>query len=574
MQTAPMCPLLRADCRNDLSRVYLTMRLLSLLAALAVLIGSSAGLRHVSAAENSGRQPSGAAAAGKRISLTRRVEPSFRVEPVVHRFRGRRGEVIPFSFEIASTGKVMNVDIRAVSLRQEETGIILHDENSRPMGGVRFTSPKTFQLRPGEKFQIEGEVTVPLNKTNYVSFGILVRDGGQISDGSKEPLESGKTRAAIRFVTQYVLRVDIETGAQDVGDMNRLHFDRGELISREGLPYVRAYLNNPTDDALECDVRAQLTGGDASAWSPVRLNMPSRSELKDDSRYLVRIMPRSRLRLEGPVDGVIPRGDYELNLRLSNGRRAMVQAAFPARVNSNSFRGLSALVATLDEGVTIEPSQIELGRVADADRMTTLQFSNRGQEPKSVRLIAKDQSGEPLDGVMLSSKTFVLKPGRSKTVRAMLRGRAEAAHEWGTLEVSCEESESTKQLPLALIHEQRPEIKLTAGEMQWAQLPTGNAFTMKIQNDGEGYAPLFAQLNLAAEQGHPIKMSDGFGAWLTPGQSRELQFMVPESLQPGPYQIKLDVRSANETVVAERTLMLEITPEMLGVAAEQVATRP
>ncbi|WP_236621275.1 hypothetical protein [Rhodopirellula sallentina] len=550
------------------------MRLLSLSAALAVLIGSSAELRRVSAAENSGRQPSGAAPAGKRISLTRRVEPSFRVEPVVHRFRGRRGEVIPFSFEIASTGKVMNVDIRAVSLRQEETGIILHDENSRPMGGVRFTSPKKFQLRPGEKFQIEGEVTVPLNKTNYVSFGILVRDGGQISDGSKEPLEAGKTRAAIRFVTQYVLRVDIETGAQDVGDMNRLHFDRGELISREGLPYVRAYLNNPTDDALECDVRAQLTGSDASAWSPVRLNMPSRSELKDDSRYLVRIMPRSRLRLEGPVDGVIPRGDYELNLRLSNGRRAMVQAAFPTRVNSNSFRGLSALVATLDEGVTVEPSQIELGRVADADRMTTLLFSNRGQEPKSVRLIAKDQAGEPLDGVMLSSKSFVLKPGRSKTVRAMLRGRSEAAHEWGTLEVACEESESTKQLPLALIHEQRPEIQLTAEEMQWAQLPTGNAFTMKIQNEGEGYAPLFAQLNLAAQQGHPIKMSDGFGAWLTPGESRELQFMVPASLQPGAYQIKLDVRSANETVVAQRTLMLEITPEMLGVAAEQVATRP
>ncbi|WP_236624784.1 hypothetical protein [Rhodopirellula sp. SWK7] len=517
---------------------------------------------------------SGAASAGKRISLTRSVEPSFRVEPVVHRFRARRGEVIPFSFEIASTGKIMNVDISAVNLRQEETGIILHDENSKPMGGVRFTSPKQFQLRPGEKFQIEGEVTVPLNKTNYVSFGILVRDGGQISDNPNEPLETGKTRAAIRFVTQYVLRVDIETGAQDVGDMNRLHFDRGELIAKDGLPYINAYLTNPTDDALECDVRAQLNANDSATTAPIRLNMPSRSELKDDSRYLVRIMPHSRLRLEGPVKGVIPEGDYDLNVRLSNGRRSMVQADFPTRVDSNSFRGLSALVATLGDGLSIEPAQVELGRVSDANRMTTLQFLNRGNEPKSVRLIAKDHAGVALDGIMLTSKSFVLKPGRSKTVRAMLRGQNDANHQWGTLEVVCDEENASKQLPLALIHAQRPEIQLFTEEMQWAQLPTGNAFTMKVQNRGDGYAPLFADLKLAATKGHPVKLSDGFGAWLAPGQTRELQFVVPETTQPGPYQITLDVRSANDLIVAERTLMLELTPEMLGQASEQVAARP
>ncbi|MEM6364522.1 MAG: hypothetical protein AAF745_08850, partial [Planctomycetota bacterium] len=119
--------------------------------------------------------------AQQRISLTRSVEPSFRIEPVVQRYRGRRGERIPFKFELQSTGKAMQINIRAVALRQEETGIILHDHVSAPASGVEFTSPTEFDLAAGGKFEITGDVTVPLVKSNIMSFGILVRDEGQLS---------------------------------------------------------------------------------------------------------------------------------------------------------------------------------------------------------------------------------------------------------------------------------------------------------------------------------------------------------------------------------------------------------
>jgi hypothetical protein len=545
------------------------------LTSLLVVVILALGIEAIAVGADQAAQ-SGAEESGKRVSLTRNVEPSFRAEPVVHRFQGRRGEVIPFKFELASTGKVMNVDVRPVNLRQEETGIILHDETSELNVGVEFDSPTQFQLRPGEKFSIEGKVTVPLTKSNYVSFGILVRDSGQISGGEGENLEPGQTRAAIRFVTQYVLRVDIETGAQDVGDMKQLTLENGELIARDGLPFVRVFLNNPTADALECDVRAEVHPNGSAGLTPVRLNMPSRSELTGDDRYLVRIMPRSRLRLEGPVDEVVPNGHCDLNVRLSNGRRMMAQAVFPTEVLASSFRGLAARVATSSSGLSIEPAQIEMGRAADTNRMETLQFVNRGGEPTTVQLLARDHEGNLIDDVMLSSKKFTLEPGRSKSVRAMLRGRTEMSYQWGRIDVVSGEADTIESVPLALslIHGQRPELNFAADELQWAQLPDGTAFTMKVTNQGAGYAPLFAELKLAAPTGHPAKLSDGFGQWLAPGQVRELQFRIPDSTQPGPYQITLDVRSAEEHVIAQRTLMLELTAEMLARAAEQVATRP
>lgn len=498
---------------------------------------------------------------GRRISLTRSVEPSFRVEPVVQRLVGRRGETLPFSFELASTGKVMNLDIRPVNLRQEESGIILHDDQSETAKGIVFSSPTKFQLQPGEIFKIQGEVTIPLTKTNYISFGLLVKDSGQLTKGNKNDPSNGSTRAAIRFVTQYVLRVDIETGAQDIGDMDELQFDAAELIEKNGLPYVRAYLNNPTQYALESQVRATIAGSDDRETAPVRLHMASRGELPDDTKYLVRIMPQSRLRLEAPIQGAVPSGDYQLNLKLSNGRRTMVQRSFPTTIDASKFRGLRTKMLTLPEGISIEPTQLELGRVAGTDRMTTVELTNEGAQPKTIQLVPRDHTGLPISDVLLSSKKFTLKPGRSRTIRAMLKGRPTQPYQWGSIAVLAGEHESA--LELSVIHETRPELNLVHDELQWANLISGNAFVMKIDNQGQGYEPLFGELKLAAKSGHPMELTDGFGRWLAPGKSRELQFYVPESVQPGSYQLILKVTTRDGTVLVERTLVLELTAEML-----------
>jgi len=73
----------------------------------------------------------------------------------------------------------MNLKVAPVNLRQEETGVILHDESGKPSDAVKLSTPEEFRLKPGEATKIRGTVTVPIAKTNYLSFGILVQDRGQ-----------------------------------------------------------------------------------------------------------------------------------------------------------------------------------------------------------------------------------------------------------------------------------------------------------------------------------------------------------------------------------------------------------
>lgn len=508
--------------------------------------------------------------AQERVSLTRSVQPSFRIEPVVQRFRARRGEILPFRFEIQSTGKSMTLDVKAVALRQEDTGVIMHDHHSLPASGVTFTSPTRFDLAAGETLAVTGNVTVPLTKTNFLSFGILVRDSGQLSDEATTPDDNdqtNQTQASVRFVTQYVLRVDVETGSQDTGEMSSLHFESASLIANAGMPWMRAYLVNPTNYALECQVRGRLNDASGRESDEAKLFMPCRAALLDDEKFLVRIMPNSRLRLESPLDGIVQNGDYELSLRVSNGRRVMVHSTFRGHVESSQFGAMATKVASIRNGVSLQPAQLELGRIKDTPRMSTLVLENRTDANQTLSLTPRNHEGQPLRYVLLSSDEFTLRPGRTKTVRAVLRGRASLPWDWGFVTVDCRSETGeidTYQLPLSLIHQERPETKVTAGELQWAQLDRGNAFTMMVTNSGNGFTPVDGELQLAAQQGHPFKLADGFGRWLPPGETAELKFMVPPSIQPGPHQINLRVRARGEEIIAEKTLVIELTDEMLG----------
>ena len=248
----------------------------------------------------------------------------------------------------------------------------------------------------------------------------------------------------------------------------------------------------------------------------------------------------------------------------------MVQRSFPTVVDSAKFRGLRTNMLTLPGGISIHPPQIELGRIGGTGRMTTVEFTNDGTQPQTIQLAPQDNSGSPISDIMLSSKKFTLKPGRTRTIRAMLRGRPTQPYQWGKIAVRSGERESA--LELSLVHEARPELNFVHDELQWANLLTGNAFVMKVENRGDGYEPLLGELKLAAKTGHAMELTDGYGRWLAPGKSRELQFYVPQSVQPGPHQLILKVTSRDGTVIVERTLVLELTAEMLG--SNRVASRP
>tara|TARA_R110002049_G_scaffold285698_4_gene467084 strand:+ start:249287 stop:250966 length:1680 start_codon:yes stop_codon:yes gene_type:complete len=540
---------------------------------LSALIFVTSGLIFASVADaESEKSPSGPAAAGKRVTLTRSVEPSFHIEPIVQRFEAKRGAVIPFQFLIKSTGKSMDVSVAAVSLRQQETGLVMHDGEGAPSDAVRFTSPIEFALAPGESHVIEGTVTVPLAKTNFLSYGVLVRDNGMVSGEEIDKSDPSKTSATVRFVTQYVLRIDIETGVKDLSELNHLVFEDGGIYRDKGLPIARTYLTNPTDYAFEFGVRGEIDSENGSKPKPFHFSMPSRSTLKTDEKYLVRLMPRSRIRLESPVDSLLFPGKQQMHVSVTNGRRSVVEKSFPLHVRGGDFPALETQLAYLSDHLSVQPAQIQVGQAAGSNRSCNLRFVNTSDQPQSVAMQVRDLSGEPLDGIRLSSDSFEVKPGRSKTIRATIRAqRGDHRVRFGQIHLSVEGESVADALPLAVINGERPEPRVELGDLQSLQQSGVTSFRLPVTNQGDGFVPVHADLQVADTQGRAYELADGYGRWLKPGETRELAFIPDTVLEAGDYQLTLTFKTTEDQPPVTRTLVITLDPNA-PEAGERVET--
>lgn len=505
------------------------------------------------------------AAGEKRVTLTQTVEPSFHIEPIVHRFEGRRGEVIPFQFLIKSTGKSMDVTVMPVKLRQETSGIILHDTESEPADEITFTSKTEFQLTAGESFLIEGYVTIPLAKSNFLSFGVLVRDNGQLSADTKASSDPTATSAAIRFVTQYVLRIDIETGEKDLSEMNRLEFELGRIRTVDGLPVAETYLVNPTDFAFECNVRGEIKTAAKSRSKPFRMGLPSRVNLLGEDKYLVRIMPNSRVRVGADIEDMLFPGKQTLRLSISNGRRSLSEKDFSINISGGSFPALESKLAYISDSLSVTPAQIRMGQIASANRTSTLKFMNSSDASQTVKLAMVSLDGQPLEGVRLTSSDFELRAGRSKSVRAtILRDGGSDQPVYGRIRVSVfqeDEIRSEQTLPLALLYATPPAPQIEFAELESIENAGLTSFRLSVTNQGEGFVPVHAELQIADTRGHVINLSDGYGRWLDPGESRELRFTPEQTLAAGDYQLTLKCQTTADQPSTTKTLVITLNPD-------------
>ncbi len=494
------------------------------------------------------------------ITLTRSVEPSFHIEPIVHRFQGSRGTVIPFEFEIASLGKAMDVEVVPVDLRQEESGIVLHQEGHVTARELRILSAAEFQLAPGESQIIRGEVTVPLAKTNFLSYGVLVKDRGQLGEKSDTSSDGTQTTAAIRFVTQYVLRVDIETGVQDISEMNKLILEGGHVNSVNGMPVVQTYLTNPTDFSLECYVRGAIESSTSSRPKPFNLNMPCRRELTGDDKFLVRVMPNSRIRLEANVDSSMFPGEQSLKLTMTNGRRSILESTFPMSVQTGDYPALDVKMAFLDAGVSIEPAQIEVGHIAGTSRTSNLKFSNNSDETHSIRLDPKAFDGSSLEGLKLSDTEFEVKPGRTKTIRVTLDpARGVDVSKFGYVRVfEANSVDPIHALPIAMMFALPNSPKVEIDELQRLENDGYNTFQLQVTNHSDSFVPINALLSVDDGKGRYASMTDGYGRWLAPGEARILQFDPKMRLGTGEQQVSLVVETYPDMEPTKRTVVIKI----------------
>jgi hypothetical protein len=515
-------------------------------------------------------------ASSQPITLTRSVEPSFHIEPIVHRFHGNRGAVIPFEFEIASLGKAMDVEVVPIDLRQEESGVVLHREGQVTARELRIHSATTFKLAPGESQIIRGEVTVPLAKTNFLSYGILVKDRGQSGDKADTSNDGSQTTASIRFVTQYVLRVDIETGIQDIGEMNKLVLEEGRVESINGMPVVQTYLTNPTGFSLECYVRGTIESPTSSKLKPFNLNMPCRRDMTGDEKHLIRVMPNSRIRLEANVDSSMFPGDQVLKLKMTNGRRAISENDFPLKVKSGDFPALDVKMGFLDTGVSVQPAQVEVGHITGTSRSVNLKFSNNSDKAQSLQLVPVTFDGSPLAGIKLSSTAFEVKPGRDKTIRVVLdaaRGKTES--QFGYIKVLGNASPTPlHSLPVAMMFVAPNAPNVEVAELQRLEKDGYNTFQLQVTNRGSAFVPVNATVSIDDGKGRSALMADGYGRWLAPGETRMLRFDPKMKLGAGEQQVSLVVDTYPDADSIKRTLVIKIDETAESILTTSVAKQP
>lgn len=281
----------------------------------------------------------------------------------------------------------MEVELKVVELRQEENGTILHHENGKPAAGVTFSSPVQFMLAAGDARKITGEVTVPAIKSNFHSFGILVRDKGQAPTFTSPDKANATVQAGVHFVTQYILRCDIELGNSSENDMGKVELQDGGFRVRNGLPAARVWVNNPTANAFEFFVRGALQSENSAGRPEVlQLGMASRASLAEPDKYLIRIMPNSRLLLEAPFSASLVPGPVALSFAVHNGRREVVRQEFPAQIAVEDFPALDVAAVRLNDAVVISPGQILLSRVKGGQRSVSLRLTNSSDVAQEVQL--------------------------------------------------------------------------------------------------------------------------------------------------------------------------------------------
>lgn len=504
------------------------------------------------------------AQAGKPTTSSMETKAAFRIEPIVQRFKAKRGEVIPFSFEVTASKSEMEIEIAPTSMRQEETGLILPSGGAAAEDGLRLLSPREFKLKPGESHKIKGEVHVPLAKSNFLSFGILVKDRGQLDAHRNDLARPGETKAAIRFVTQYLLRIDIDTGVKDFTDLQQVTLEQCEIRAENGQPVAQVYLNNPTNFAFECLVQGAIESSQTRHPQPFYLGLPCRKELAIDQRTLVRVLPHSRVRLEAGIDSMLFPGHQQLKVKVSSGSHPFKEQSFDFDVDRGQFGGLETKLAFVGNQLSVEPAQIELSMVGRSPRTRMMVFHNNSDTIQSVSLSTQTLRGEPMSGLKLSSDAFEIKPGRAKSIRLIIENNQTGMSSYGQLLVRLSDSrggpELTEALPLALLYSEPAVPKVEVGDLLTIASEGQTRFELAVTNQSERYAPVHAHLNVISRKGRSFSLDDGFGRWLAPGETRVLRFIPVKPLEADDYQMSIEVETVKGAEPLRKTKIITIAP--------------
>lgn len=494
------------------------------------------------------------------------VKPAFSVEPVVQRLEGRRGQLLPFQFDLTSLSRTTTIEIRPVAMAQDLSGAIRPDTDSPPPTEITLTSPTRLELTEDTKTQIIGNIRIPSTNSPFHTFGILVTDYGRKLDANSPEAPASESRMLIEFVTRYLLRIDIDVTGVRPTDAGKLILEAGELREFDGYPQARIDVVNPTESPQEFEIECRLLSPlDANPSKSFPLGMPVRNAMPAPERHQARILPGARVRMQEFIPVTVFPGPYELEATLVSSRRKWNTVRFPVLVEDGSFPAQSALVAQVAPGVSASPAQIELSTLGGGARFLAVTINNTSAEPADFTLAARDLNGQPVDWFAVRPETFSLQPGGSRKVLVTLgSNRPTDADRQGALAVESRTasgaSSGTADLTTALLVTPPPQPNVQLGDLAWHVDGNLPAIIVPVTNAGSRHVALAGRMTLTEiETGMRHEFTGGYGRWLLPGASDAVKFRMTQKVPSGRYELKILIKTGEEHPTLELKTLVELS---------------
>jgi hypothetical protein len=327
----------------------------------------------------------------------------------------------------------------------------------------------------------------------------------------------------------------------------------------EGRPKLQAIISNPADTTFEFELRARVRASASDRSNkPLRLSMPIRSTVEDESRYVGRILPKSKIRMEELLPDAIASGNYEADLEIVCDSRVVSKKTLPMPVNAADFPAQEVLIAQVGEDLQVSPAQIELSQIRGGNRRLTMLLKNSGRETKTLDLKAMSADDLELTAVMLQPATVQLAPGASRKISITMKSQpgSDVPSQFGYVQVTAKTDKrdftESKKLPLALLLKKGPPPQISIAPLQWDNTGDYPSFRTKIQNSGSGHLALESRLSIFDEQGRRVVVPAGFGRWVMPNSSAPLAFRLEQPLAPGEYVLRCEVQTADQPVSIEQ----------------------
>ncbi|MCA9080339.1 MAG: hypothetical protein KDA58_07250 [Planctomycetaceae bacterium] len=493
------------------------------------------------------------------------AKPAFQVEPVVQRLTGRRGQQLPFEFELTSLVRSTNVEVRAVAMMQEESGAILPDDQSPPPTAIRLLSPPRMTLAEDASETIRGTIQIPPTNSPFHLFGILVTDfGTKLPDANRQPTTDG-AELKVEFVTRYLLRIEIDVDGVRPTDISKLVLESAELRDLQGYPQLSLLVTNPTEAPFEFEIECELHSPVAPAdQRSFQLGMPVRAALAPPEKYVARILPGAKIRMQEIVPFALFPGPYKLETKLVAQRRKWHAVEFDLNAAERGYPGQEAMVRQLGPGLSAAPVQMELSLQSGGARFVSTTLANNSAEPVTFTLEPRDLAGHPADWFTVRPASIELQPGSSRKVLVSASsGRTLDGDLYGQLIVNAQSESGTIQqttpLDVLLVSRQTGEPKLEVGSLAWGDVDGSAAVILPVTNSGNRHAQLEARMSLINnETGRKFDFAAGHGKWLLPAASRDLIFPVTQRLPPGGYELKIQMRAAVDAPVMQLKTAVEI----------------